>query len=288
MRWLAALLLTLGLAACAPEPVPANPAFWQVEGPLGRKAWLFGTIHSLDKPAVWKSDKVARALGEADVIVVEVSQLDNAKAMDSAFAQLATTPDQPPLSERVDPDLRDELAGLVEKSGFEESRFGNIESWAAALMLARAGSGSLNARYGIDRALLEWAKEDGKRVVDLEGVDGQLRIFDALPEQSQRALLNSVVRDAGSMQTESGSLAEAWRKGDMQLIARETTRGILADPGIRAMLFTMRNEAWEDRLVQMMAEGEKPFVAVGAAHMAGPDGLPAMLEARGYTVTRIQ
>ena len=57
---------------------------------------------------------------------------------------------------------------------------------------------------------------------------------------------------------------------------------------LRAALLIGRNRAWTDRLIGMTQKGQRPFVAVGAAHLAGPDGLPALLEARGFRVTRVQ
>jgi uncharacterized protein YbaP (TraB family) len=63
---------------------------------------------------------------------------------------------------------------------------------------------------------------------------------------------------------------------------------MLSDPDLRAALFTGRNRSWSARIAAMLARGEHPFVAVGAAHMAGADGLPAMLAAAGYRVTRVQ
>jgi len=54
------------------------------------------------------------------------------------------------------------------------------------------------------------------------------------------------------------------------------------------VLFTGRNRAWSGRIAAMMEQGARPFVAVGAAHMAGPEGLPALLLAKGYRVARVQ
>lgn len=274
------------LAGCSAKPEPANPALWRVEGAQGERGYLFGTIHALDRPALWRSGKVDRALRESDRIVVEVAGLADQAGLQKTFAAMSKSPGLPPVSARIDPTLRPRLAALLAKVGAREANFAGVETWAVALSLARASQGRAEAGNGIDRAVL--AAAEGRPVVELEGAAHQLGLFDALPEAEQRDLLNAVLRDEGAIDNESDDLAAAWRKGDMGLIERETGKGLLADPELRAALFTARNRAWSERLAAMLAGGEHPFVAVGAAHMAGPEGLPAMLAARGYEVTRVQ
>jgi uncharacterized protein len=281
--WLPVLLL----AACArPEPQPAQPALWRIDGPGGEAGYLFGTIHSLNRPAHWRSAEVDSALAGADRIVVEVANLADQRTLQRTFAAMSRSPGLPPLSRRVAPELRPHLETLLRKAGVSESHFDGVETWAAALALARAETDAKAAANGIDRAVL--AAAEGRPVVELEGATAQFGIFDALPEKEQRDLLSEVLRDQGALEAGDKDLAAAWRKGDMHAIEAETRTGLLADPELREALFTARNRAWTERLAAMLARGEKPFVAVGAAHMAGPDGLVAMLTEKGYRVERVQ
>lgn len=280
--WLA-LLGAIALAGCKPAPVPATPALWEVTGPQGERAWLFGTIHALPRPAAWRSPAIDAAIAGADRIVVEVAAVGDTAAMQRDFAALSRTPGQPPLASKLPPELHGKLAAQLKASGMTERHFAELETWAAALTLARNGAKGMDPANGIDRAVLSLAGE--RPVIELEGTRGQLAIFDGLPEPEQRDLLALVVSDPGQS---TDSPVEAWLRGDVAAIERETRRGLLADPELRAALFTGRNQAWAERIAAMLAAGQRPFVAVGGAHMAGGEGLPALLAARGYQVTRVQ
>ncbi len=284
MRKSLALFCATLLCACLPDPDPATPALWLVEGSHGERGWLFGTIHALERRADWKSPAIKQSMAEANLLAVEVAGLTDPEKMTQTFTDLGRSPDQPPLSARIDPTLRPALAAVLEHAGMDDSQFHKLETWAAALTLAGSSADSLNPSFGVDKEVLDnWGQ---RPVREFEGARGQLSLFDTLPEKEQRDLLESVVRDGAN--DGSASLAEAWLKGDMTKIEAETRRGMLADPELRAVLYTNRNHAWSDKIAQMLASGEHPFVAVGAAHMVGNEGLVALLAARGYKVTRVQ
>lgn len=285
-RALLALLGALVLAACS-KPAEVRPALWLVEGPGGQKAWLFGTIHALPEPVDWRSAPIEQALNQSDRLVLEVARIDDDAGTAKAFAELASSPGLPPLKQRVPPDLRDDLAEALKAEGIKPGALDGYESWAAALVLqqAAAQNSKSDAGNGIDRALV---RGYSKPVEEFEGAAAQLGIFDRLPEATQRTLLGASLEGQGSFDTEIRRLAQAWAKADLATIERETDQELLRDPVLREALLLGRNRAWTARLDAMLKAGGRPFVAVGTAHLVGPDGVPAMLQARGYKVTRLQ
>lgn len=285
IRFALAAALLAALSACSKPAVPAKPALWEVTGPQGEHGYLFGTIHALPREVDWQSQRIRQSLGKADRLVLEIRQLDDPKAMQAIFTRLSVTPGQAPLAQKVAPRNREKLKRLMQQAGVDEAQFANQETWAAALTLAQFAEGK-PVGEGVDRALMAMAQ--GKPVEELEGTQAQLSLFDTLPEKEQRDLLDSIVAEAASASGEERRIEALWRSGDMSALARETSRGMLADPELRQVLLVGRNQKWADAITAMLKARQRPFVAVGAAHLAGHDGLPDLLAARGYTVRRLQ
>jgi len=276
-----ALLL---IAACTQAPLPAEPAIWHVTGNDAQEAWLFGTIHAAPAPLAWHSAAIDTALSRSREVMVEVANIADDAAVARAFAALSHSPGLPPVEQRVAPAQRQALLAMLAVRGIKPDDLRDVETWAVALTLARPTSGS-DPGNGVDRAVL--AAAAGKPVVELEGASAQLAIFDRLPEADQRDLLGFVLADAGAMDDDA-DLVDVWRKGDISRIDAETRTGLLGAPRLREALLTARNRRWTARIGQEMRAGRRPFVAVGAAHMTGRDGLVAMLQHAGYKVTRLQ
>ena len=289
MARLAALLAAaLCLATCNAPPTasqrdwPApSPALWEI-GPQDAPAgWLFGTVHSLPGGANWHTPALDAALAKSDLLVVEIADLDDAAAGQKAFEAISEQAGLPPLEMRVAPADRPGLRHLLEAAGLEESAFADRKTWAAALMLAAATRHD-DPGNGVDRELLEGAH----RVEGLESFAAQYTRFDRLSPPAQAQLLLSVADDA--LADDPAPRIEAWLTGDLARLEQLSEGRLMADPDLRAKLVTERNRAWAARIGKLVASGKRPFVAVGAGHMLGTDGLPTLLAAQGLTVRRVQ
>ncbi|WP_172970234.1 TraB/GumN family protein [Erythrobacter sp. THAF29] len=263
----------------------ADPLVFEITSANGHvEGWLLGTIHALPDDAKWRTPAITDAIEKADYLLVEVGNLDDRDAIAETFTMLATSPGQTGLSSRVSPQFRDRLTAVMKEADRTPSDFDATETWAAALILARVGATGDPAN-GVDRVLIE---EFGNREVrEFEGALGQLRIFDALAEEDQRDLLEGVIVEIEAAREQPDRLRSAWLTGDVRELEKFTRSGIMADPEVRDALLVRRNERWTNDLTEALGEPEKPLVAVGAGHLVGPDSLPAMLETRGYTVTRL-
>jgi hypothetical protein len=289
---IAALLFFGILAGCSDAPggeaadgPPPSPLFYEIAAADGTaEGWMLGTIHALPDRIRWQTPAITRAIKDADLLVVEL-KLGDAASRRKVLVELATTPGLPPLAERVPADLRPQLAALLDRGDMAGEDFTTQETWALAIVLAGIDAPG-EASNGVDRAMIGYFAD--RPVRELEGLRGQLSIFDRLPESAQAAMLAAVVRESGNMRRDPERLQRAWIAGDAATIEAATSEGILADPALQEALLTGRNRDWVAQLLPMLKDTPRPLIAVGAAHLVGPDGLVALLTAQGYRLRRIR
>lgn len=300
-RWLIVMPLLLLAQACSgfpfmqpsvaawDGPTKGAPALWHVSGRQG-EAWLFGSIHALPSDMKWISPRMTTAMDASDRLVLEVVGLEDSTSITRTFQQLGNSAGQPPLSERLPPELREAGETLRIKSQLGPARFDTLESWAAALSLAGAATANLAMlrEAGVERVLANRYRTRDKPVIGLETPARQFTYFDQLAEDDQRIMLASVIADADNAPQAYRDMVTAWLAGDSEQLAEAANRGLLQRPQIREQILLRRNRDWAEQISDMLDLGSKPFIAVGAAHLAGPDSVQALLQARGFTVTRLQ
>ncbi len=291
-RWIALAVAAAALSGCGSEtasnPTGAepDPPFYEiVSGDGVIEGWIIGTIHALPADTQWRTPAIRRAVNEADYLLVEVAGLRERDRIAEIFTLLATSPAQPDLRSRVAPQNRAALDRVLSKTGRASDSFGSTETWAAALILARL-SASADPANGVDAALI--ADFSGRDVRELEGAMGQLRLFDSLPEEEQSDLLEGVVTEIEAMESDPDRLQTAWLAGDETALVEATRSGMMADREIRDALLVNRNRRWIKAIESVLNKPARPLIAVGAAHLVGPDGLVAMLDAHGYSVRRVR
>lgn len=265
--------------------VAPNPLFYEIASADGAvEGWLLGTIHALPQGVNWQTGEIARVSAEADLLVVEIAGLNDSEKVASIFATLSTAQGLLPLAKRVPQELIAPMASLMDRAGISAERFATMETWAAAIILARVNAIGDPAN-GADRALLRDFAD--RSVLELEGVQAQLSIFDGLPEAQQRAMLTAVIRESDDASGDPARLQRAWLAGDVDTIERSTHTGILADPAVREALLVARNRRWAGAVGAALEQSPRPLIAVGAAHLVGSEGLVSLLAAQGYRVSRL-
>jgi uncharacterized protein len=275
--------------------------FWRVERPGTAPSHLFGTFHT-DQAVATVPAAAWQALDGARIALFELSAAEQEAmqarlAGDRAFAFDETAP---PLSRRLDPDRLAIVARALAARGIAVGQAERMQPWMLFSLLAMpvchleelaAGATSL------DNAMADRATAAGIPHAGLETYEAALAAFRSIPPDDFLAML---VETSAMLDREEDifrtnlDLYAAGRLSTIDAFGRWMSTRPRSRPDsaalydeVMAELVGGRNRAWLDRLEPELARGGA-FVAVGALHLPGADGLVQLLRDRGWTVTRVE
>ncbi|MDZ5699262.1 TraB/GumN family protein [Chelativorans sp. M5D2P16] len=270
---------------------------WRVEGRQGPPSYLFGTMHVSDPRVVDLPSAAREAFAEAGTIVIETTEVLDEREMMAAMAEtpgLMMFPPGEDLTDHLTPREYDIVSAALAARGVPLQSVVKMKPWMLialvslpACELERQEEGALV----LDAKLADQAQAEGKRLVGLESLREQLGAMASLPMETHvHGLIGTLaLKDRADDMIET--LIGLYLRGETGMFWPALDR-LLPDDEVTAQSYAAFEEAMVKARNRQMAERAVPlieaggaFIAVGAMHLPGPDGLVSLLREAGYTVT---
>lgn len=281
-----------GAAKGPPKPENRSP-LWVVEGDA--PTFLYGTMHVPDPRVIQLPEIVEQAIEASDVLVSEMP-MDMASQMRAQSVALLPAGDN--LEKALGSELYERVVALFPPT-MPKMLYRQFSPFAvmAMLELGRYVQPMIQGRLPLDMLLHRRFVKAKKKTDALETVDDQLNVIKAFTREEQVEMLRATVAKREREQEDgSDSLEQTLRwyvKGDYDAILALVESDLTAKDELNAkakkiMLYD-RNVKMVDTLVaKLKAEPDLVrFVAIGAAHYPGKQGVLALLAEKGYTIRKL-
>ena len=248
--------------------------------------YLFGTIHFLPPDLHWQSDKIRAAFEASEDLWIE-TELGNDAAMQQLVLKYGIAKE--PLSRKLSIVERRQLNAAVKILRLQPAYVMAMRPWFAAttLVAATAIQAGMSPESGADRQWQGAAQIAGKKVRGFETLEQQIRFLGDMPPEMELDLLRQTLAEFGKGAVYLEELLKTWNDGDVAKLEADVNDSMRRDmPALYEILIVQRNADWRQQIETLMAGSGTHFIAVGAGHLVGPDGLPDDLTARGYRVAR--
>lgn len=262
---------------------------WKVEGPGASVAYLLGSLHVLTPDFYPLSTEINQAFAASKTLVEEVDfdEMNDPAQMMNALGR-AMLADGRTLDQMVAPATFAEVSRRVEKAGLPMMAIQRMKPWLVAITLMgpTLQAAGFKAELGIDKHFFDRAKEAGLKRQSLETLAYQMARFDELSPKLQEEMLISGMKELDTQVGNVTEMAKQWAAGDLKSLEKSLLVSFEDSRELYDRLLVERNRNWVPHVETCLQQHAGCFIVVGAAHLVGPDGLPALLANKGYKVTQ--
>lgn len=281
-----------------PEPAPVCIAsdsagdfsvgtLWRIEREGKLRGHLLGTLH-IGLPEMLNVPRVVDLhVKEARALVVEVAPQEGE---DLQLQEMRNLPSGVHIESYLDPKTVKLYRKLALERGFKLSDLQNLRPLTVATLIQFAEYLPLRA---LDDSLVDLAKEQGLPVLGLEPLADQIRASTCLDIEEEAVLMKETLAQGKNFRRIGEHMLTLYQKGKIGELLEYSLNVIpLSKQAKRyeerdkTCLIDQRNVRMSQRLVKLLNDNAPIFVAVGAFHIVGSDGLLAKLAREGFNVCR--
>ena len=271
------IFAVLAFAAQATE----KGLFWKLESPTGKTSYLFGTMHTDDNRVAEMTPNMLEAMKSVDTFMMEAEPTQDPSIFMMKDASLPSLLTQAEF---------DQVRDLAEFHVMHLGAAMQMKPWLLAVIFDLPKP---QTEFAQDNLLMTKSEDFGKEIKGLETSQEHFSMMDAFSIDEQMVMLRAVLkRTPEQKEADFERLMAAYLKGDSDKISaldEQITGGMLPKEiwaKMRVKLLDERNVVMAQRAIP--AANEKPiFIAVGASHLAGDNGLIAAFKKAGFKLSAI-
>ncbi len=270
----------------------ASPAMWRLTD-ADSEIYLFGTFHLLPASLQWTTPALDAAMEKTPFTMTEADT--DSPAVQSRLAELVRdlglNPPGVTLSSQLGPERARQFGLVSERFGIPMAALEPMKPWLALISLSVGimQTQGYSGEAGAEKTIQEKARAQNDRFAHLETAEFQIRALAGLSDEEWLADFERGLAQMADFEGFSQRTLEAWRLGDLESIEEEMIGPMKKSaPGAYKTLIVDRNTDWVDQIGKIMAGSDDYFIAAGAGHFIGKDGVIEMLKKQGYAVERVQ
>lgn len=253
--------------------------------------YMLGSIHALKKSDYPLNQKLMDAFKKSDNLVVEIDTSKMNKATMGLIMKESTYGGDKKLSGFISKASFETLCKKFKEFGYTPEKVDKMKPWWLMMLAAQFDLNKLGLepKYGIDHFFTARAKKKKMRVLEIEGMQKQLKMFFELSNKHPKEFIHFLLQGNDNQKEVFKQLVDFWKTGD--LVGMETFFDkIVNDPKSKIVtdaIIAQRNIEMTAKIVSYLKSNRIHFVIVGAGHFVGKTGFVNALKSKGYTVEQL-
>jgi uncharacterized protein YbaP (TraB family) len=258
---------------------------WEISGNgLQTKSYLYGTIHVMPKEKFLISPKIQNAFQNTTVLALEVklkmSLIKQIKIAKKSFLPKGKTLKNY-LSENDFLRLKTYCIDSIKLTESKFNKYIHLKPFFFSSLITQEQMGEISS-YEIE--LDKMAKSQRKRRMGLESIEYQLEIINKMSIEDQVKMMMDEIDVNPS--TQFNGLLNLYLNEDLNGLYEAVTAESNEIPDFNQNFLVKRNTNWIP-IIEKQISKKATFIAVGAAHLPGENGVIQLLKSKGYQVVPV-